>query len=671
MLIYLADLTHTGQLVASNVFPLGIGLIGANIMREITDARVELFKYPQDLDQALTREVPDVVGFSNYSWSCNIGMEYAKRIKAKWPEVVVIAGGPNYGSSDFEHDDYWRRFPFVDYYIVKEGENACVQLLSVLSARNWRTGPVSVPSCHYLEEGRLATQALAPRIRSLDDLPSPYTTGLMDKMFDGVLIPLVHWTRGCPFACTFCTEGQEYYNKTIKRTDVRDEFHYIAQHAAPVVDMYVSNANVGMFPTDREVALILKETQEQYGYPEYIHCSGGKNRKDLVLEFAKIIGGRMGVSASLQSTSKHVLSNVKRDNISHEQLIDVARQGSRIDANTFAEIILNLPGDTLEAHTQSLRDCVNSGVSYLRMYQLIMLPETEMNTQETREKFGLKTMWRIMPRCFGRYTFQGEEFNSAEIEEICIAQDSLQFFQYIEARELDLSVEIFHNANGFRELFGLCSVSGIEWFDLLLGAHVRKEHYLRDLYTKFREDTIKPLWESREEALAFAQGNLDQYLTEQLGTNELFNAKATAFFTMQQELHDAIYAEAVRLMPQYGDYLEQCKDFSLQRKSSLLDTGLRQKQVYDYDFAELLESDFAGDPEQHRRTIAIDFSQSADQRTTIDQLVHQYGTSTTGLGRILLRAHVKKLFRNITVNGVTHDKGFETSYRRSSNLYGD
>ena len=28
MLIYLADLTHTGQIVASNTFPLGVGLIG-------------------------------------------------------------------------------------------------------------------------------------------------------------------------------------------------------------------------------------------------------------------------------------------------------------------------------------------------------------------------------------------------------------------------------------------------------------------------------------------------------------------------------------------------------------------------------------------------------------------------------------------------------------------
>src|SRR5512135_312917 len=102
MLIYLSDLTHTGQLVASNTFPLGIGLIGANILREMPGVRVELFKYPQDLDHALSREVPDVAGFANYSWTCNLGMAYAKRIKERWPHVVIIAGGPNYGSTEQE-----------------------------------------------------------------------------------------------------------------------------------------------------------------------------------------------------------------------------------------------------------------------------------------------------------------------------------------------------------------------------------------------------------------------------------------------------------------------------------------------------------------------------------------------------------------------------------------
>ncbi len=668
MLIYLADLTHTGMLVASNTFPLGVGLIGANILKEMDDAHVELFKYPADLDTALLRQVPDVIGFANYSWSCNLGMSYARRIKHRWPHVVILAGGPNYGSTDEEHADFWDRFPFVDFYVYKEGEVATVALLRALqsgaSTRN-------IPGCHYVKDwpdySQIIKPELGPRVKSLDTLPSPYVAGLMDKFFDGILIPMTHTTRGCPFKCSFCTEGTAYYDQVAKRTTLADDLEYIGERRGTVQDLYITDANFGMFKEDRDKALAIAEAQRKYDWPRYIHVSGGKNHKERLLEVAAIIGGSMGVAASLQSTNKAVLDNVRRSNISIEQLTGVAREGSKIDANTYAEIILNLPGDTLEAHTQSLRDAVNSGLSYLRMYQLIMLPETDLNTRETRERFGMKTMWRIMPRCFGRYQFHGEEFNCAEIEEICVAQTSLSFQEYIEARELDLTVEVIHNTNLFRELYGLCQVAGVEWFDLVLRFHSKRNHYIPALYEEFRDNTVKPLWESRDQALAFAQDHLDQYLNEEQGTNELFNAKAVAFFNLQEQLHECMYAEAAILLPGYVDYLREAKHFSLMRKVDLLE-GHSQSGRYSYDFPALLEMDFAVDPLAYRRLVDIECSHDDAQRETISQLVRQYGTSTTGLGRIMLRAHIKRLFRQISADGKTTDKGFEMSYRRSTNL---
>lgn len=675
MRIYLCDFTHEGLLVASNVMPLAIGLIGANIVREIPGAEVELFKYAGDLDAALARQVPDVVGFSNYSWCCNLGMAYAKRIKERWPHVVIIAGGPNYGSTDAEHRDYWARFPFVDFYVVKEGEQATVNLLLMLINLDYdidlfKLRPIELPSCHYLDlDGEIVKEPLMPRVKSLDELPSAYTGGLMDKFFDGVLIPMTHTTRGCPFKCSFCTEGTQYYDQVAKRSTLADDLEYIGARKGSIADLYISDANFGMFKEDRDKALAIAEVQRKYDWPRYIHVSGGKNHKERLLEVAAIIGGSMGVAASLQSTNQAVLDNVRRSNISLEQLTGVAREGSKIDANTYAEIILNLPGDTLAAHTQSLRDSVNSGLSYLRMYQLIMLPETDMNTAETRAKFGMQTMWRIMPRCFGRYSFQGEEFNCAEIEEICVAQDSLSFDEYIECRELDLTIEIAHNSNIFRELFGLCGVAGFEWFDLLLRFHAKRLDYLPGLYNDFRASTVLPLWKSRDEALAFAQDHLDEYLDEKLGTNELFNGKAVAFFNLQEQLHECIYREAAHLMPDFVDYLEEARTFSLMRKRGLLQREQRPaSHLFSYDFPALLEVDFAEDPHLHRRAVAITFGHDAEQRATIDQLVRQYGTTTTGLGRILLRAHVKKLFRHINVDGIISTRGFENSYRRSTNL---
>ncbi|MCK5081706.1 MAG: hypothetical protein KAR31_02265, partial [Candidatus Omnitrophica bacterium] len=62
-LIFLADLTHTGTVISSNVHPLGVGLIAAYLLKNFPDdIEVELFKYPDDLSSALEKRRPHIMG---------------------------------------------------------------------------------------------------------------------------------------------------------------------------------------------------------------------------------------------------------------------------------------------------------------------------------------------------------------------------------------------------------------------------------------------------------------------------------------------------------------------------------------------------------------------------------------------------------------------------------
>src|SRR5688572_14264193 len=115
--IYLADLTHRGLVLSSNVFPLAIVLVGGDLLREPPGkAEVELFKYPEAFAAALDRRPPDIVGFANYSWNFHLEYEFARVIKELWPRTVIVFGGPNYGLEREETDDFWRRYGLIDFY---------------------------------------------------------------------------------------------------------------------------------------------------------------------------------------------------------------------------------------------------------------------------------------------------------------------------------------------------------------------------------------------------------------------------------------------------------------------------------------------------------------------------------------------------------------------------
>ena len=184
--VYLADLTHEGIILSSNVFPLSIGLIGAYLKENSEfDINLELFKYPSDFSTGLERRKPDLVGFANYSWNFHLSYGYAKKIKAKWPDVPIVFGGPNYGLEDEEVEDFWNRYDKIDFNIVKEGEQAFVDLVKILfqeklPLKEIKKKKVQIPNCHYVYRKKIIKGPDLPRL-SLNDRPSPYLMGLMDK----------------------------------------------------------------------------------------------------------------------------------------------------------------------------------------------------------------------------------------------------------------------------------------------------------------------------------------------------------------------------------------------------------------------------------------------------------------------------------------------------------
>src|SRR5260221_12794214 len=93
---YLGVVTHVGNGVATEAFPLNIGLIKSYATKRFgKDIDVRLFKYPATLQEALKERSPDILGCSNYTWNFNLSYEFCRRVKAVSPDSLTIFGGTN------------------------------------------------------------------------------------------------------------------------------------------------------------------------------------------------------------------------------------------------------------------------------------------------------------------------------------------------------------------------------------------------------------------------------------------------------------------------------------------------------------------------------------------------------------------------------------------------
>ena len=154
-------------------------------------------------------------------------------------------------------------------------------------------------------------------------------SGIQDEFFDGRLAPMLETNRGCPFQCTFCVQGVNWYTKvhyfSIDR--IKEELTYIARRIlerSPSMRMLrIADSNYGMFERDTEISGHIGTLQREYGWPNFIDVTTGKNRPERVIQSVEAASGATVVYMAVQSLDEDVLRNIKRQNIrleAYEQL---------------------------------------------------------------------------------------------------------------------------------------------------------------------------------------------------------------------------------------------------------------------------------------------------------------------------------------------------------------
>tara|TARA_Y100000294_G_scaffold163023_1_gene168498 strand:- start:2090 stop:3640 length:1551 start_codon:yes stop_codon:yes gene_type:complete len=476
--IYLCDPTYDTIILVSDTIPINIGFIGSYMKKIFGDQiEISLFKYPKTIIEAIKNTPPDIICLSNYSWNSNLSEWLASIAKKSNPNVITIQGGTNFPHKKDLQLKFLSERPATDIYTVFEGEISCSNIVQrVIDCKKNRNkifdkpidGCVFIhPNSNNSSKKDFVVGRPLERIKDLDEVPSPYLTTILDKFFDGKLTPFIETNRGCPFTCTFCHTGNDYFHKLNKFSGqrVKEEINYIADRASKlgITNLHMADVNFGMYPQDKQVCEWLLESKEKYGWPLQVMATTGKNSKKRVIEITSILGSMFSVNMSLQSMDHQVLENIKRSNIKHEHMIEVNDHLRKEGRSTKSELILPLPGETKDSFIRGLNDVLNSDPSSITIYTLMMLHGTEFKSPDYRTKFGYKGKYRIVPLNFGEYG--GKRI--FDYEEVGIETKDLTFNDYLFLRGLALLVESLYNGRPFSEFFRYAKIFGIELASLL------------------------------------------------------------------------------------------------------------------------------------------------------------------------------------------------------------
>ena len=673
--IYLLDLTYDTITLSTEAFPLNIGYIAAYTKERFgPNVEITLFKYIADVERELKKSPPDILGVSNYSWNHRIGREMSSIFSKLNPDGIVVLGGPNFPVDLPSQERFFRENPDVDIYVSVEGEigftNVVEKALEAKSYKEIRTKVLSKPIDGCITRsanGKLECTISEMRIKKLDEIPSPYLTGLMDKFFDGKLSPMLSTNRGCPFTCSFCVDGNDLLNQVNKFSleRVNSELEYIGNHITKNMHhLKITDLNFGMIPRDIEVCNKIRELQNKHDYPKFIDCTTGKNSKEKVIQAIKNTDGAIEFLISVQSMDQQVLENIRRSNISVEQMMELAPALKEANLSTSSEVILGLPGETYQSHINTIRDLVKAKLDNIFVYTCMLIDGSELATPVQRKKWGLETKYRILPRDFTKLS-NGRKV--LEIEEVAISTNTLTFDEYIELRSLVFSVFVTNKGIVYNSILKLMRENDLDVFELFyrtIKELPNAPKRVQEIFDKFNHATIDELWNSPEEIENFYQDNenYNKLLRGETGINVLhyFFALATAeYMEPWTEYITEIFYKLIKESKKMNKQLEQqFLDVTNYSRGMGFDPLGKERMrnnpeyVFQYDILSWL-NDSDNKPLANFKLpspLRVTFKFSEQQFRTVEDALEIYGHSTVGISKAITTISRESLFRNPEIN---------------------
>lgn len=274
---------------------------------------------PVQLAAQIVDARPRLVGFSVYLWNVRLIEAAARILRAVAPELRLIAGGPELTSG-------YPRAGLFDTLVIGEGETAFRTLCeSVLVPPSALCPPPSV---------------LCPTPEDPAQLVLPYPLYTDTDLAQRTVY--VEASRGCPYACTYCTSADTglrllplerllpafdtLWQRGLRRFKFLDRsFNAPAAHAAALLDFFLGRAT-----PDMRLHFEIN--------PDHLHDS-------VAARIAAFPAGTLHLEAGLQTLNPQVAAAVGRSADTAQTLATLRFLTRQTGAAVHADLIFGLPGE--------------------------------------------------------------------------------------------------------------------------------------------------------------------------------------------------------------------------------------------------------------------------------------------------------------------------------------
>jgi len=343
---------------------------------------------------------PTIYLFSHYVWSSAQNLAFSAKLKAADPSCITIHGGPNVPKYEHDLHAYFRTHPHVDITVHGEGEVTAAEAFAALSEGLAR-GQVDLSVLERVQGlafrlgDRIVRTPDRPRMENLDEIPSPYLTGLFDAFGAAATQSVVIETnRGCPYGCTFCDWGSATTQRIRQFSFDRvvAEVEWCGRHGIETIGL--ADANFGIFDRDVSIAEQVSEVRRRHGFPRHFGVTYAKNASKNLKPIVKTFSDA-GVIAygliSLQTTDPGTLKTIKRSNIKTEKYDELAEEFRRAGLPLYIELMMGLPGSTLDSFRDDLQQSIDREVT-AKVYPTVVLVNSPMNEPSYRQTHGIEAV---------------------------------------------------------------------------------------------------------------------------------------------------------------------------------------------------------------------------------------------------------------------------------------